>query len=171
MRRNKMSSNPDHSIVLDIILIWVPLLIMIAYGGLAVTGISKTIHISPELHATLFGYKFNLSKAALNWFQTTDRGFILIAIPYGLLQLILIVLGFIVDLILHLIFLVINFLWFILIIILWALITIILPAGLPIWSVINLVRTKADKVSFISALVSMPISIICGVGYFIIHLS
>ena len=72
--------------------------------------LSITVNPMPLLSSsgfdgTLFGYNFELSGLMSNWLENTDHGFFS-AITLGLIQVILIVIGFVLDLVLHLLFLV-----------------------------------------------------------------
>ena len=90
---------------------------MITYVILLVTGVMDQITFSSaSFNGTLFGYDFEVSGAMADWLENTEHGFFS-AITLGLVQIILIVVGFVLDLVIHLLFLVLAILWFIFILI------------------------------------------------------
>ena len=153
----------------DILLGIVPALVMITYVILLVTGVmDKITFSSSNFDGTLFGYNFELSGLMANWLENTDHGFFS-AITLGLIQIILIVVGFVLDLVLHLLFLVLAILWFILILIFSMCFYYIFPIAIAVWSIINFFRVDDDKKLLVG--ICMAISVICCVSYFIIGMN
>ena len=91
--------------LIDAIQVVLPVICMLAYVIIILAGGFKRIEIPYEFTGTLFGYDFELSNLALNWFESTHHEFFS-AITLGFFQIILIVLGFLLDLVVHLIFLI-----------------------------------------------------------------
>ena len=153
----------------DILFSILPTLIMIAYLILLVTGVMDKITFSSSgFDGTLFGYNFELSGLMADWLENTDHGFFS-AITLGLIQIILIVVGFVLDLVLHLLFLALAIVWLILIFVFSMCFYYVFPIAIAVWTIINFFRVDDDKK--ISAGICMAISVICCVSYFLIGMN
>lgn len=146
-----------------------PALVMITYLILLVTGVMDQITFSSSnFSGTLFGYDFEVSGAMANWLENTEHGFFS-AITLGLIQVILIVVGFVLDLVIHLLFLVLAIIWFILILIFAMCLYYVFPIAITIWNIINFFRCDEDDK--LVAGICMGVSIVCCISYFLIGLN
>lgn len=153
----------------NILLGILPMLVMITYLILLVTGVMDQITFSSSsFNLTLFGYDFELSGLMSNWLENTDHGFFS-AITLGLIQVILIVIGFVLDLVIHFIFLLLALLLIILTFIFAYSFYYVLPVIVAVWSIIYFFRVDDDKRVLIG--ICMGISVICCVSYFLIGMN
>ena len=81
----------------------------------------------------------------------------------------IVIVGFVLDLVLHLLFLVLAILWFILILIFSMCFYYVFPVAIAVWSIINFFRVDEDKK--VLAGICMGISVICCVSYFLIGMN
>ena len=159
----------DDLTIWDIFLGIVPTLVMITYVVLLVTGVmDKITFSSSSFDGTLFGYNFELSGLMSNWLENTDHGFFS-AITLGLIQIVLIVIGFVLDVVIHLLFLVLAILWFILILIFSMCFYYVFPIAIAVWSIVNFFIADEDKKML--AGICMTISVICCISYFLIGMN
>lgn len=152
----------------DIVLGIVPALVMITYLILLVTGVMDQITFSSNFSGTLFGYDFELSGLFVDWLENTDHGFFS-AITIGLIQVILIVIGFVLDLLIHLLLLVLALLWALLIFVFSMCFYYVFPVGIAIWLIINCFRVDSDKK--VLAIVCMLVGVICCALYFLVGMN
>lgn len=152
----------------DIVLGIIPSLVMVAYLILLVTGVMDQITFSSNFSGTLFGYDFELSGMFADWLEDTEHGFFS-AITLGLIQVILIVIGFVLDLVVHLLFLVLALLWMLFIFIFSMCFYYVFPVAISIWLIINCFRCDSDKK--VLAITSMLVGVVCCVLYFLIGMN
>lgn len=150
--------------LVDVFQVVLPTILMLIYAITSSVGWFARLQIPFDFTGTLFGYNFELSNLALQWFEGTKHGFFS-AITLGLFQLILIVLGFILDLVVHLVFLILSLLWLIIINVLINCLYFVLPVAIPVWLLINFFRVEKERKIFSSS--GFIISVICCVIYFI----
>lgn len=152
----------------DIVLGILPVLIMVTYLILLVTGVMDQITFSFNFNGTLFGYNFELSGMFADWLESTDHGFFS-AITLGLIQVILIVIGFVLDLVIHLLFLISALLWVLIIFIFSMCFYYVFPVAISVWLIVNCFRVDSDKKTL--AVICMLIGVICCVLYFLIGIN
>lgn len=153
----------------DILLGILPTLIMITYLILLVTGVmDKITFSSSNFNLTLFSYDFELSGLMASWLENTDHGFFS-AITLGLIQVVLIVIGFVLDLVIHFIFLLLALVLICLIFIFSMCFYYVFPIVIAVWTIINFFRVDNDKKVLIG--ICMGISVICCVSYFLMGMN
>lgn len=145
----------------DVIFIIVPVIISITLAIFSITGLIDLLGWKVSADGTLFGYDFELSGMALGWFEDTDHNFFT-AITLGLVQLLLILLSYVGDLILHLVFLVVSLLWALIQLILQIALQYLLPIAIPVYLLVKLIL--GDRKGIVVA--GFIISVICAVCYF-----
>lgn len=148
----------------DVLLEILPVLVMIGYVIIAATGVMKNLHLVVGFDATLFGYHFEISSFALDWFEHTDHNFFT-AISLGLLQIVFIAVGFVLDLVLHLIFFILAVIWLLIRTVLAFGFYYVFPVAIPVWLLINVFRVEPNKRIF--AIICLLISIACCIYYFV----
>jgi len=152
----------------DIVLGILPVLVMVTYLILLLTGVMDQITFSSNFNGTLFGYDFELSGLFADWLENTDHGFFS-AITLGLIQVILIVIGFVLDLVIHLLFLVLALVWVLIIFIFSMCFYYVFPVAIAIWLIVNCFRVDSDKK--VLAVTCMLIGVICCALYFLIGMN
>ena len=146
-----------------------PTLLMITYLILLVTGVMDQITFSSSsFSGTLFGYDFELSGLMANWLENTDHGFFS-AITLGIIQVVLILVGFILDLIIHLAFLILAILWFVFILIFSMCLYYVFPVAIAVLTIIHFFRSDEDN-KLVTG-ICMGVSIICCISYFLIGMN
>jgi len=144
----------------------IPTLCMIAIVvvmGLHVKGVIGDLSWQISWDLTILGYDFELSGLILEWFENTDHNFFT-AITLGFLQIILLAIGFVGDIIVHILMFVLTGLFVLLQIIFQVGYMYVLPIVFPIWALIRLITTDNKKF----ALVCFVISLACSICYFIL---
>lgn len=160
---NKSFNFGDFSF-LDAVLTIVPTIIAIVYLILAVTGAIKDIHFFFSFDFNFFGYDFELYNLAMTWFENTEHGFFS-AITLGLLQIILMILGFLVDLIVYLILIIIGILWILLATVLSFCFYYVFSAAIVIWLIIYFFKVEKSHKGIV--LISFLVSLTCSAVYYI----
>ncbi len=150
--------------LIDAIQVVLPVICMLAYVIIILAGGFKRIEIPYEFTGTLFGYDFELSNLALNWFESTHHEFFS-AITLGFFQIILIVLGFLLDLVVHLIFFILALLWLLIIYVLINCLYFVIPVAIPVWLIINFFRVEKERKIF--SAFGFVISAVCCIVYFV----
>jgi len=145
----------------DIVFIIVPVVISIVLAIFSMTGLIDLLSWRVSSDGTLFGYDFELSGFMTDWFEGTDHGFFS-AITLGLVQIILIVLTWIVDLIVQVLFFILAMLWALIQLVLQIVLMYVLPAAVPIYLLIKIILGDRRSITF----VAMGISIVCAICYF-----
>lgn len=145
----------------DVVFTILPLVISITLAILSLTKTVDDLSWTVSTDGTLFGYDFELSGMATSWFEDTDHGFFS-ALTLGLVQIVLILITFLLDIIVHIIFLVLALLWALVQLIAQIGLLYILPLLIPTYLLIRVI--KGDNKGFtIGALI---VSILCAVLYF-----
>ena len=145
----------------DIIFVIVPVVVSITLAVFSMTGLIDKLGWRVSTNGTLFGYDFELSGLTTEWFEDTDHGFFS-AITLGLVQLLLILLSYIGDLVIHLVFLVVALLWALIQLILQIALQYVLPVFIPGYLLVKLILGDRRGIVVIGFIVS----VICAICYF-----
>lgn len=158
----------DMEITKEHVLIVLPFVLLLGYTIFAfVYGVDKleAFNTSKVMYD---GYDWELSGAASNWMEETDHNFFT-AITLGLLQIILIVVGFVLDIVLSIVILVLGFILMILAGILKFVVMELLPlAVLAIYLIMLKFVSKSDKGLLVTCMI---LSLVMGVVYYVVLLA
>ena len=141
-----------------------PMIGLIILGVIGVTNKYDILSWQITFNGTLFGYSLELCNLVIEWFENTDHDFFT-ALTLGLFQILLMAVGFILDIIVHIILFIFSLIWLLLQVIFQFIGQYLLPVILLGISVLIYIRSNEEKKSF--ALVCLVIGIIGALLYYL----
>ena len=132
----------------------IPIIVMAVYLVLLFTGVIYKFGWTIRGEFTIFGYSMELTGLAVDWFESTKHGFFG-ALTLGLFQIILILISVILDIIVHIIMFILCLLFIILQAIVQLLLGYGIPALVPIYCIIMLIKTDKKLTYGICSLVGL----------------
>ena len=141
-----------------------PMIGLIILGVIGVTNKYDILSWQITFNGTLFGYSLELCNLVLEWFENTDHNFFT-ALTLGLIQILLLAIGFVLDIIVHIILFILSLIWLILQVIFQFIGQYLLPIILLGISILIFVRSSEEKKNF--SLVCLVIGIIGALLYYL----
>lgn len=132
----------------------IPIIVMAVYLVLLFTGVIYKFGWTIRGKFTIFGYSMELTGLAVDWFESTKHGFFG-ALTLGLFQIILILISVVLDIIVHIIMFILCLLFIILQAIAQLLLGYGIPALVPIYCIIMLIKTYKKLTYGICSLVGL----------------